>query len=154
MFDLKRPKEDLGRVEALIGADADLEMRIVASDDYVNGSVRFRLKRERERLNAWLAVPGNKELLYDNPRNIRRFNDDEADGPVAFGKLAWYPHLILPAAGGDRWEPPYSYVQMLASATVKAYDDAEYADGVSEAVRARPQNKRYLIELLAINMDE
>ncbi len=152
--DAKRPKEDLRKVESLIAAEVDLQMRIVADDDYRNGDVRFRLGAEKKKLEAWLEQPGNKERLCKNPLYIRRFNEDATNGPEPFGKLAWYPHLVVPAADGKRWDASYADNPMLARATVRVYDDAEYSGGVSEAMMARPENKRYLIELLALNMDE
>ena len=147
-------KQDLTRVEQRIANLGKLEMRIVADGDYINGEVKFNLEVEKKKLEAWLKQPGNKELLYEDLRNIRRFNDDAIGGPKPFGKLAWYPHLIVPTLGGDRWELSYTNIPLLAPATVKAYDDAEYTGGVSAAVKQKPEAKRFLIELVALNMDE
>ncbi|MCB9887842.1 MAG: protein translocase subunit SecD [Planctomycetes bacterium] len=147
-------KQDLTRVEQRIANLGKLEMRVVADEHYAKGDVKFNIDGEKKKLEAWLKQPGNKELLYEDLRNIRRFNDDAVGGPKPFGKLAWYPHLILPASGGDRWELSFTNIPLLAPATVKAFDDAEYTGGVSAAMKAKPENKRFLIELLALNMDE
>lgn len=119
-------KQDLTRVEQRIANLGKLEMRVVADEHYANGDVKFNIDGEKKKLEAWLKQPGNKELLYEDLRNIRRFNDDAVGGPKPFGKLAWYPHLILPASGGDRWELSFTNIPLLAPATVKAFDDAEY----------------------------
>ncbi|MCA8965267.1 MAG: hypothetical protein KDC48_10280, partial [Planctomycetes bacterium] len=142
------------QVRASIEADIDLQMRIVAGADYWHGSVRFDLGQERERLTKWLAQPGNKELLQRDPRSIRRFNEDTEHGPEAFGKLAWYPHLILPEAGSDRWAKSYASIPALAAATLKVFTDAEYSGGVAAATKQVPEGGRFLVELLALNMDE
>ncbi len=147
-------KQDLTLIEQRIANLGKLEMRIVADGDYINGEVKFNLDVEKKKLEAWLQQPGNKDLLYEDHRNIRRFNDDAMAGPKPFGKLAWYPRLIVPDASGDRWEPSYTNVTLLAPATVKVFDDAEYTSGVSAAMKAKPQSKRFLIELIALNMDE
>lgn len=146
--------ENVATVRALLEADVDLQMRIVADDDYRNGPVRFHLGRERERLAAWLAQPGNKERLHADLYHIRRFNDDASGGPEAFGTLAWFPRRIVPAEGGERWGPSYADVPALAHATVRTFDDAEFADGVSAAMKQQPKAERFLIELIALNLDE
>lgn len=146
--------EEINKVTALIEAELDLQMRIVADGDYVNGQVRFHLPRERQKLRAWLALPGNKELLYKDPRYIRNFNDDTSGGPEPFGKLAWYPRLIVPTAGGERWGHSCADMPVLAAATVQAFDDSEYANGVTAAMQQKPEAERFLVELIALNMDE
>ncbi len=148
---------DLQRVLDRIANLGKLEMRMVADADFADGDIKFNLPQEKARLEAWLKQPGNKDLLYEDLRNIRRFNDDIAQGPIAFGHLAWYPRLIpVSRADETQWgDRSYAETPLLAPATVKAYDDAEWNNGVvPEAIRKKPQNKRYLIELIALNMRE
>lgn len=147
---------DLQRVEQRIANLGKLEMRIVADGDYVSGTVRFDLKQEQQRLEAWLKQPGNKELLYEDTRNIRRFNDDASFGPLAFGNLAWYPRKIEPA-GKDKgqWDSSFTSIPLLAPSTVKAYDDAEWNNGLVPATfQQKPEDQRFLLELVALNMHE
>ncbi|MFM1872993.1 MAG: hypothetical protein RL398_2415 [Planctomycetota bacterium] len=148
-------RQDLTRIEERIANLGKLEMRMVADGDYASGDVKFTMDAEKKRLDAWLKQPGNKELLYEDLRNIRRFNDDSQAGPLAFGHLSWFPRLIQPKAGGEQWDLSFTAVPLLSPATVKAYDDAEWNNGlVPASVQQKPENKRYLIELVALNMHE
>jgi SecD/SecF fusion protein len=148
--------EELKRVEDRIANLGKLEMRIVADDDYAAGTVRFNMAAEKQRLEAWLKQPGNKELVLEDLRNIRRFNDDLQAGPMAAGKLAWYPRLITPSTdAGDTWEYSFAGIPELAGSTVKVYDDADFAGGlIPEAWQQKPLKDRRLVELVALNMHD
>jgi SecD/SecF fusion protein len=148
---------ELGRVLDRIANLGKLEMRIVADGDYVNGSVRFNMQMEKQRLETWLQQPGNKEALLDDHRNIRLFNEDQAVGPAAFQKLKWYPRLIGPnPEDSSRWDAPYSMIPSLQGSTVKVYDEAADFNGgvIPPALAAKEPKKRVLLELIALNMDE
>jgi SecD/SecF fusion protein len=149
-------KQELKRVLERIANLGKLEMRIVADKDYVNGPVQFDMRAERARLEAWLGNPENKALVTEDPRNVRRFNEDSQNGPLQFGNIAWYPHLIRPRfEDATRWDTPYSVIPSLQEATVKAYDDAQFNNGlVPDAVQKLPTKDQFLVEFVALNMKE
>jgi SecD/SecF fusion protein len=145
--------QDLKAVLERIGNLGRLEMRMVAYEDYKTDNVKFTLEPERKRLEAWLKQPDNKALIEKDPKNIRRFNESTA-GPIAKGKLAWYPREVRPSSESpDRWDT--SYTMIMPTQTVKAWDDAQFNGGlVPEAVKALPVKEQRLIEFMAINMHE
>jgi protein-export membrane protein SecD/preprotein translocase SecF subunit len=136
-----------------------LEMRMVADDDYRGEpNVQFSLAGESAKLKAWLAQPDNKALIAKDPLNIRRFNEDP-NGPIAFGHLAWYPRYIRPTVkkGGDQtlWEQSYATFPKLGQSVVKAYEDADYNNQViPPALLAKPEAERRLVEFIALNLHE
>ncbi len=153
--EFKNPNE-LKRVLERIGNLGRLEMRMVAYEDYIKDNTKFTLSAERQRLETWLKVPANKELIDKDPKNIRRFNDSDSGGPIARGKLHWYPREIR-SNPKDRtqWDRSYTSIPSLASQTVKAFDDAQYNQGIiPEEVKALEPKDQRLIEFIAINMKE
>ena len=141
-----------------------LEMRIVADADYGSDQVRFNMQAEKARLEGWLKNPENRQLIKDDYRNIRRFNEDPTQGPLAVNNLSWYPHLLRPVTppdGGEqkRWDLPFLYYQSkeLTAASVKFWEDndPEWNNGVvPEAVLQKPVKDQFLIEFVALNMHE
>ncbi|MBM4062398.1 MAG: protein translocase subunit SecD [Planctomycetes bacterium] len=154
--------QELKRVQARIANLGKLEMRMVADGDYFAPAtetapeMRFDMAAEARRLEDWLRVPGNKEALLEDLRNISRFNDDPRQGPVRFGNLAWYPHLRGPSPKNpDLWDLSFKDIQLLAASTVKVYEDKDVNNGViPEEVKKKPKKDQYLLELVAINMHE
>ena len=156
-FTVDVPPRLVPQVAALrrrIEAVAKLEMRIVADGDFVDGPVTFDMKAEKARLEAWLKE--NKKLVLQDPSNIRRFNDDQKLGPVQFGNLAWYPRQLRPdQTRKDKWDYSWTTFGPLKQATVKVYDDAEWNGGmVPFAVKKKPEQEQFLVELVALNLRE
>ncbi len=151
-------KQDLDAILARIQNLGKLEMRMVAEDGYLDPAVKFTMVAETARLKNWLAIPENKALIAENPKNIRRFNENPTAGPLAFNHLAWYPRLIVPEAKDPErrsWEQPYSSDQKLSASTVKAYEDADFNNGViPDAIRKKPLKDQTLVEFVALNMKE
>ncbi|HEU4417675.1 MAG TPA: protein translocase subunit SecD, partial [Planctomycetota bacterium] len=149
---------DLKRILERVGNLGKLEFRIVADNEFIDGPVSFKLQEEKARLEQWLKQEGNKKLLLEDPRNIRRFNEDQAQGPRQFGNLAWYARKLgeHPTEKGHwdhTWTSPN--FRALAPATVKVYDDAEWNNGlIPETFTKKLPADRYLIELVAVNMKE
>ena len=144
---------ELDQVLNRIGNLGRLEMRMVAYEDYSKDNVKFSLEAERKRLEAWLKQPENKALIEKDPKDIRRYNEGSA-GPMARGKLAWYPReMRADPKSQDRWDT--SYTMFLQPQTVKFWDDAQFNNGlIPEAVKTKPQAEQRLIEFIAINMHE
>ncbi|HEX6811115.1 MAG TPA: protein translocase subunit SecD [Planctomycetota bacterium] len=147
---------ELRRVLDRVANLGKLEFRIVADNDFIDGPVRFNMPGEKAKLDQWLKNPENKKLLLEDPRNIRRYNEDPVQGPTAFSNLAWYarklgPHPKQEGHWDDSWTSP-GY-QALSQSTVKVYDDAEWNNGVIPE-SFREKKDPFLIELLAINMKE
>ncbi len=158
-FTVDVPPQLVPQVSALrhrIEASGTLEMRIVADNDFVDGPVKFDMQGEKDRLQAWLENPENKKLLLEDARNIRRFNKDTQQGPIQVGNLAWYPRQLRPdPEHTDRWDHSWTKFPALQQATVKAYDDAEWNDGmVPDAAKKKPEQEQFLIELIALNLRE
>lgn len=148
-------RQDLKDVLARIANLGKLEMRMVADDDFVDGPIAFRMQSEIARLNAWLQNAENKALIKEDYRNIRRFNEDP-NGPVQIGNLAWYPRLIRPSQkSADVWDKPWSQGEPYSKSMVKAFDDADWNGGaIPEAVKKKPLKDQYLVEFIALNMRE
>ncbi|MBL8729639.1 MAG: protein translocase subunit SecD [Planctomycetes bacterium] len=148
---------DLKKVLERIANLGKLEMRIVADADYAEGPVKFNLQAEKARLEAWLNAGENrKDVAADPTTAIRRFNNDQTQGPLQFNNLAWYPRLVKPKPDDAKvWDLSYTRIPLLEPATVKVFTDAEYNGGVvPEAVQKLPASKQYLVELIALNMHE
>ena len=150
---------ELKRTLERVGNLGKLEFRIVADNEFMDGTVKFDLQQEKSRLERWLKQEGNKKLLLDDPKNIRRFNETPPpEGPLQSGNLAWYArklgeHPDIPGHWDESWANPN--FRALAPATVKVYDDAEWNSGlIPETFAKKPLADRYLIELVAINMKE
>lgn len=152
----KNPNE-LKRVIERIGNLGRLEMRMVASDDYLDNNTKFTLANEKQRLETWLKSPANAELIAKDPKNIRRFNESLAQGPIARGKLHWFPREIRANwKDSSRWDSTYADPRSsLSQQTVKAYSDSDYNAGVipEEMMKLDPKDRR-LIEFVAVNMVE
>jgi SecD/SecF fusion protein len=136
-----------------------LEMRIVADKDFGAGQVVFNMQAEAQRLKTWLANPENKALVLQDAKNIRRFNEDAAVGPLQIGNLAWYPHQIRAVTQGEqqRWDLPFNRMSNpeLAAASVPAYEDADFNNGlVPESWQKKEAKDRFLVEFLALNLKE
>ncbi|MBL8738443.1 MAG: protein translocase subunit SecD [Planctomycetes bacterium] len=153
----KDPAE-LKRVLERVGNLGRLELRIVADKDYDLQPGRFNLQVERQKLEAWLKVPENAARLREDARYIRTFNENQIDGPAAFGKLAWYAHEILPTGKeGDTWDYTFAMrgSEDLKAAAVKFFEDADFNGGkLTEAMRKKEPREQKLIEFLALNMVE
>ncbi len=149
-------QQELKRVLERISNLGRLEMRIVASDEFNKENVKFNMRAEKARLQAWLGQPDNAQLVRDDPRNIRRFNEDPTAGPVSYGNVAWYPRLVRPRFDDPtRWDYSFANIPELEAAAHKFYEDAEYNNGaVPEAVRQKDPKDQFLVEFLALNMKE
>lgn len=135
-----------------------LEMRVVASDDYFDPQAQrapFDLAKEKGRLQDWLDH-GGKELLRQGSKALDAFHADKAHGPLARGKLRWYPHRIEPQPGApQRWSYAFSAGGRLAGSTVLVADAADYNGGsIPAAILARPRQEQWLLELVAVNLEE
>ncbi len=151
--------QERAAVLARIANLGKLEMRIVADKDYGDGQVTFVMQQESQRLTMWLQNPENKQLIKDDYRNIRRFNENTSgQGPMQVGNLAWYPRLIKPdtkSGEGKVWDRTYSGMPSLQAAVVKAYDDIDFNGGlIPEAITKLPVAQQFLVEFLALNMRE
>jgi SecD/SecF fusion protein len=150
--------QDLASVLQRIQNLGKLEFRMVATAEYADGGVRFNLAAEKQRLEAWLKQPANKELIAKDPLNIRLYNDNATVGPIAIGDLAWFPRYIRPdtkEGQAPRWDFTYSQLPKMGQAVVAAYEDTDYNSGaVPEAILKKPATERFLVEYLAINMRE
>ncbi|MCA8973876.1 MAG: protein translocase subunit SecD [Planctomycetes bacterium] len=160
-------KQDLELRKSRIGNLGRLEMRMVADGDYAapgetptSREITFDMAQEKKRLEDWLKLPGNMDLFAgevdDLADNIRLFNDDNMQGPVAFGNLAWYVRLVRPSdKDNTRWDFSFTDQPLLSGSTVKAYDDAAWNNGsIPAAMMEKEEAKRFLVELVAINMHE
>lgn len=150
--------QDLAAVLQRIQNLGKLEFRMVATAEYADGGVRFNLAAEKSRLEAWLKVPGNKELIAKDPQNIRLYNDNATEGPISVGNLAWYPRFIrrdTKDAASPRWDFPYSQLPKMAQTVVAGYEDADFNNGaIPEAILKKPVDEQRLVEFIALNMRE
>ncbi len=130
------------RIESL----GKLEMRIVLHE---GSPAAANPGEEKKRLQAWLDK-GGKALVLDSWKNIDQFNSNPTEGPIAFGKVAWYPHLITPSLkDGARWA--YSFAKQGGdAAAVQVFEDAQWNNSLV------PENleKQELLEFVAIDMQE
>jgi SecD/SecF fusion protein len=150
-------RTELDRILERVGNLGKLEFRMVADNDFIDGSVRFNMQGEKARLEQWLKNEDNKQLLLEDPKNIRRFNEDPAQGPMQFGNLAWYARKLgpNPKAKDTNWDDSWTNYPALTQATVKVYADAEWNNGlIPESYAKKPAAQRYLLELVALNMKE
>jgi len=151
-----KDRTELKRLLERVGNLGKLEFRIVADKDFIEGPVQFDMQREKSKLEAWLKQDGIKKLLLEDPRNIRRFNEDQAQGPLQFGNLAWYARKLGPdPKHNENWDHSWTTFPALSQATVKLYEDAEWNNGViPEAYMKKAPADRYLLEFVALNMKE
>jgi SecD/SecF fusion protein len=153
-----RDKSEEKRVLERVGNLGRLELRIVADKDFDLQPGRFNLQFERQKLEAWLKIPENAARVREDARYIRTFNENQIDGPQAFGKLAWYAHEILPTGkDGDQWDYTFAIggTEDLKAAAVKFFEDADHNGGkLTEAMRKKEPRERKLIEFLALNLVE
>ncbi len=151
-------RQELEAVLQRIANLGKLEMRIVADDEFMEEGVKFTMQAEVARLKAWLAKPENKEAIAADPLQIRRYNENKDQGPLAFGHLAWYPRYIRPSAraqGAPQWDGSFSTYEKVRQAVVKAYEDADYNNGViPQAWLDKPDRERQLVEFVALNLKE
>lgn len=155
---------ELQAAKQRISSLGKLEMRIVATDEYVIGSgdakqTPFKMADERKRLEDWLKN-GGKELVLKDWKAIDNFNSLEAatGGPIAQGKLRWFAHLVEPKTSEQAsWDFAFSQGQVddLRNGSVAVFEPADYNGGaVPSAMQDLPLEKRHLLEYVAINMDE
>jgi len=149
-LDSQERKRVLERISNL----GELEMRMLAYDDYKKDNVTFNLANEKTRFEAWLQKPENKALLEKDPKDVRRYNEGVM-GPIAGRNLAWMMREIRPSTKNPEfWDTSYSFGE-LAPQTVKFYDDTQWNGGViPESVKALPVQQQRLVEYMAINMYE
>lgn len=155
-----REKAELDQIKARISSLGKLEMRIVAYEGWTQGDVQFDLASEKRRLEDWLKT-GGKELVLENYKNIDRFNESPNTGPVAFGKIKWYPHLVEPQLDNKKlWSLPMSMgqsaegVQPLSASVVPVFDNAaDFNGGLVPESKAK-QERPFLLEYVAINVLE
>jgi hypothetical protein len=148
----------VGLVRLTIEHRRRFEMRVVATSDHADNGVSFDLPQEKKRLADWLGK-GGRELVLDNPQAIAAFNDDESAGPIAFGHLRWYPHLVRPQPDQtDRWGLPFSLqaagdrVEPLGDSTVAVFEHADWNRGtVPQNLRQRQgRDPPFLLEYVAV----
>ena len=153
-----KDKSEEKRVLERVGNLGRLELRIVADKDFDLQPGRFNLQFERQKLEAWLKIPENAARVREDARYIRTFNENQIDGPQAFGKLAWYAHEILPTGkDGDQWDYTFAIggTEDLKAAAVKFFEDSDHNGGkLTEAMRKKEPRERKLIEFLALNLVE
>lgn len=135
---------------ALVEDLALLEMRPVADAEYVadGGKVRFDLARERQLLQAWLDG-GGRDRLQQDPHAIAGYR-------AASEHLRWCVRFVRPSLAQDgAWNARYADMQALATSVVVAYPAADWNEGIiPAAMRTRPIEQQFLIELMAINQHE
>ena len=150
--------QDLKRVLDRISNLGRLEMRMVAYDGWAKDGealLAARLKTEKDRLAAWIKQPDNAALIQKDPRNIRRYNEDQANGPL-IKFLNWYPREVRPnPKDATRWDLSYADIPDFEPITVQAFDEAQWNGGaIPEATLALDTKQQRLIEFMAINMAE
>jgi len=151
---------ELDLIKSRISSLGKLEMRVVATEDFVEDGVQFELAEEKKRLEAWLK-DGGRELVLKDPANIERFNENQIVGPKAYGNLQWYPHIIGPDTENPKtWS--YAFyrdndrargITPMGPATVRVFDDTEYNNGLLTEADLQ-QDEPELLEYVAINMLE
>lgn len=143
---------DAEAVEARIRDLGRLEMRIVASDAYTKGDVRFQLSEEQQRLRAWLDKDdgANRKLLMKHPERVRDFNLlPTDDGGSLSPHLRWYPQIIGPSLDNPEfWDrvPTKEFSDQTKSVAV--FTDVEYNEG------RVPPGVTQLVELMPVNTHE
>ena len=150
--------QDLKRVLDRISNLGRLEMRMVAYDGWAKDGESLqaaRLKTEKDRLAAWIKQPDNAALIQKDPRNIRRYNEDQANGPL-LKFLNWYPREIRPnPKDATRWDLSYADIPDFEPITVQAFDEAQWNGGaIPEATLELDNKQQRLVEFMAINMAE
>jgi hypothetical protein len=146
-------EHEVEAVRRRIEVAGTLEMRVLATDDYVgrDGRKPFHLAKEKERLLAWLGQGGREQVLRD-PRAIDRFLGDPKTGPIAGKELCWFVHEIRPKRP-DAWN--YCGAQNGMTSAVLISDPADYDNGrIPERVQKKPADQQRLIELIAVNLCE
>lgn len=130
-----------------------LEERVVARDDYSSkNGTKFELSKEKERLQKWLDKDNNREMVTKDPEKISFYHALSTDdgGRLERSWLKWYPRKLKAKkvkGGAFVWDHSYTGVDLLSTATVKAFKD--------EATNTPPTDeKAFLIEYIAINMEE
>lgn len=154
------PKVEITAARERIESLGKLEMRVVATDDYLDvqddNRKIFNLKLEKDRLNAWLDN-GGRALVLEDWKAINNYNDDMQSGPLAKGNLRWFVHLLTPSLKNPAaWTYAFSQASGdLANASVAVFEAKDYNGGtIPDAIRQLPLEKQRLIELVAINMNE
>lgn len=139
---------DLAAARELLENPGRFEMRAVAEGDYTAGDVRFDLAGERKRLQAWLDEGGRAKLQ----RDVRAI----ADYRPASEHLRWLVHVVRPdARDAVLWSLRLAGIEGCSAATVVAHDEADWNGGlVSAAMKERPPEERFLVELIAVNLHE
>jgi hypothetical protein len=137
---------DEERVRGLVEGGTRLELRPVATADYTADGIRFDLDAERKRLQGWLDTGGRDRLRQDLGA-IRDYRDAGAG-------LRWCVRMVAPAIDRPKhWDVRFADLPSMAAATVVAHTDADWNRGeVPPEVLALPAARRFLIELVAINI--
>lgn len=151
--------QDLKRVLDRISNLGRLEMRIVVYDGYSQDGDAFlaaRIAAEKTKLEAWLKQPDNAAMIAKDPLNIRRYNEDQQNGPTQFGMIHWYPREIRPnPKDSTRWDRSYVDIPDLAAITAQAFDEKQWNGGaIPEDVLKLDLKEQRLIEYVAVNMIE
>jgi len=81
--------QELAQIMRTIKKLGSLEMRMVVSADYLNGTIFNKMEEEQKRLRDWLAKPENKKEIEEDPLRINKFNQSTEFGPKA--PLRWAP---------------------------------------------------------------
>ncbi|HEX5051624.1 MAG TPA: hypothetical protein VFZ65_07630 [Planctomycetota bacterium] len=152
------PAELTAQLPALrrrIAARGTFEMRMVADGDYRAGDVHFDLAAEKKRLRGWFDDGGRERLLAD-PSAIDAFHAGAAQGPAAGRNLRWFVRRIRPDPRAQtRWSVALSQVPGLRDAAVLVNAEADWNGGmVPQHVLSLPEDARFLLEAIAVNMHE
>lgn len=138
---------EVAAVRALLEDPGRFAIRAVADKDAPKDGMRFDMERERARLQEWLADGGRQRLRQD-PGAIAAFRAESEH-------LRWFVRRIRPRADAPAaWDFRYVDIPGFA-AMVAAHTDEDWNGGVvPAAIRQRPIEQQFLIELLAVNMHE
>ncbi len=150
-----REPAELVAMKSQISSLGRLEMRIVANPDLP----KFDMTQEKQRLETWLKS-GGRELVLEDWKKIKLFNENPQSGPIAFGKLAWYPHKIEPSTDGKTWGQAFfnnnardQGITPMGPSTVKVFEDTDYNGGVIPEAILKEENP-FLLEFVAIDTEE
>lgn len=138
---IKRQIETLGR----------LEMRLLATPEYNEEGVRFELDDEKKRLEDWLALEGNMDMVREFPERVDVFNtlSTAEGGRNNQEHLWWYPAKVMPSPrDSTRWDFADSVGQN-QSFVVGTFDSQEYAAGPPPK---QGKDDPYLVEFYPVNM--
>jgi protein-export membrane protein SecD len=171
----KMSPEEADQVEQRIMSLGSLEMRIVATTDYAEAGITFKLDEEKKRLEEWLKVEANKKLVLEDPINIAAFHSLGADkgGRLAGEHLAWFPRKIRRDFKKKDIFDPYVFSQQPNSFAVAVFTPEEMQAGpdarrkavqdrLTDAERSLPpamlerliEERTFVLEYVPVNMHE